>query len=408
MAGRRQNVWIAVFLLGMLLLAGTEIFTHLVTRNLFVAEQQKVIGKIYEKSPRICEEIVPYMFGENAGREDAEKGKQAMVALGYTGEGAYYLYQNTGWEQIYLISFLIQAAVAASLFCLFLYLGKKNREEEQRLIQDIRRAKEQKGELETEKYRFCGNVLVTEISKVLETLHAKERYLVEKNKRTQAFIENIAHQIKTPLSCISLSMDLVLEKEDGEQREKIMQCFYYLDSIEALMKRLLDIGRLEAGKILMRKEAVCMESILEECRDALPDGEDRIMIGKEDKEYEEYYGDDEWLKEAFSNLLKNCLEHDKSGDKIMVSLSYTAEGIKIVIRDHGEGISEKDLPHIFDRFYIPETAKSSHTGIGMNLAKLIIEKHFGSIKVMNHEEGGAVFVVILPVYALKTKSNKEK
>jgi len=405
MAGRRENIWIAVFLLGMFLLAGTEIFTHLVTRNLFIAEQQRMIGKIYEKSPRICEEIVPYMFEENVGREDEEKGKQAMIALGYTGEGAYYLYQNTGWEQIYLISFLIQAAVAVTLFCLFLHLGRKKEEEEKVLIQEIRKAKEQRRELEIKKYRLCGSALVTEISKVLETLRAKESYLVEKNKRTQAFIENVAHQIKTPLSCISLSMDLILEKAEGEQREKIMKCFHYLDSIEALMKRLLDIGRLEAGKILMRKEAVCMESILEECRDALPDGGDRIVIGTEGKEEcEGYYGDYEWMKEAFSNILKNCLEHNKSGEKIRVSLSHTAEGIKIVICDHGEGISEKDLPHIFDRFYIPETAKSSHTGIGMNLAKLIIEKHFGSIKARNHEEGGAVFTVILPVYALKMKS----
>lgn len=402
MGNRRENAGMAGLVIGMALLIGTGFLAFFAIRNSYMAEQQRMIGKLYEKNPEVCAQILQDMFGESSSGEDVEKGREALISLGYTGEGVSYLYQHTGWNLVYGKAFLVQAGIAAALFCLFLYLQKKREKEEDALIQDIREARERGDRLEASKYSFCKGELAGEISKAMEMLHSKEKFLTEKNERTQAFIENIAHQIKTPLSCISLSMDLMLEKAEENQKERIMECFPYLDSIGALMKRLLDIGRLEAGKILMRREAVCIESLLEDCRNSLPGGEQKISICLEGREKSgEYYGDYEWLKEAILNILKNCLEHDKSGEKVQVSYAWTEEGVKIVIRDHGEGISEKDLPYIFDRFYIPEEIKSSHTGIGMNLAKLVAEKHFGSIKAMNREEGGAAFIVVLPVYGLK-------
>ena len=71
-----------------------------------------------------------------------------------------------------------------------------------------------------------------------------------------------------------------------------------------------------------------------------------------------------------------------------------------MIRDHGTGISEKDLPHIFDRFYLSEKTGTSHVGIGLNLARLVVEQHFGSVTARNAEEGGAEFTVILPAYSI--------
>ena len=84
-------------------------------------------------------------------------------------------------------------------------------------------------------------------------------------------------------------------------------------------------------------------------------------------------------------------------------VSRNAEGIKVTVRDRGPGISPQDLPFIFDRFYLPEHVKKSHSGIGLNLAKLIIEKHFGVFHAANHEQGGAVFTIVLPVFALKNE-----
>ena len=114
-----------------------------------------------------------------------------------------------------------------------------------------------------------------------------------------------------------------------------------------------------------------------------------------------YYGDYELLREGFMNLVINGLEHDTSGMPLEIMCSQDADRLRVTVRDHGSGLCEKDIPYLFDRFYTPEKTKANHTGIGLNLAKLIFEGHFGSIYVSNHAEGGAVFHVILPRYSLK-------
>ena len=98
------------------------------------------------------------------------------------------------------------------------------------------------------------------------------------------------------------------------------------------------------------------------------------------------------------NILSNALEADESTGDVEISCVQGDDYIKLSIRDHGPGLSEKDIPNIFDRFYLPENVKQNHTGIGLNLAKLIVEGHQGSLYVYNHLEDGAVFQIILPVY----------
>ncbi|MEY8427474.1 HAMP domain-containing sensor histidine kinase [Lachnospiraceae bacterium 46-15] len=397
---KRDSFWITGFAAGTLLILIIGSLSLFFIKNSFITMQQAIIGKLYEKSPEICAETLEYVFNEDITEEAAKKGMQALISLGYTEKGGYYLYRHMGWSKIFFGILSLQGIFALLLLCLFFYVKKQNFREEEIVIQDIRN-----GKLQISKYRFLDNKVILEIAKLLDMLHAKEAYLSEKNKSIQAFIENIAHQIKTPLSCISISMDLMLEEAEQIQRERILSSFLYLNRIESLLKILLDIGRLESGKTIMHREPFCMNHLFMECRDILPDGKHRISILAEmpDENGIEYHGDYEWLKEAFLNILKNCLEHGSTKEPVSVSLSQTPEGIKIIIRDHGKGFSEKDLPYIFNRFYIPEVQKNSHTGIGLNLAKLVIEKHFGTLKAKNHEKGGAVFSIVLPEYSLKRK-----
>lgn len=380
MAKNKETICILKLLAGIILILAIGFLPFFIIQKSFMTGQQNLIGAIYEKDPALCEEVLRYMFSEDAFSAKTEEGEAAMVSLGYTKKGASYLFLNTGWNRVYLGAFFLQSVLALFLFFLIFRLKRYQKENEARRLLEAQNVRE-------------------------EEEAQKEKFLLEKNKRTQMFIENIAHQIKTPLSCVSLSMDLMLESADAVQKEQILNCFHYLNGIKTLMKKLLDIGRMEAGKILMRKEPFDMERLLLECISSLPDGTARIAFCREGKKQDaaEYYGDYEWLKEAFANILKNCLEHDKSEEKILLTFSQTAEGIKITARDHGEGIAKEDLPHIFDRFYLPEHAKKSHSGIGLNLAKLIIDQHFGSIHANSHEERGAVFTVLLPVFDLKSR-----
>lgn len=405
MLRKKEILWMTGFWSVILLMIGIGMLPFLRVRHSFFIGQQNMIGALYEKSPQICEEITADMFAPDFFQKDTGKGRRALTLMGYTEEGMTYLYQNTGWDKFYLGAGSVQIFAAAILVYGMIWRRKQKRQEEDAFIRDIRKAETDRGDFQIAHHTFLRKDVLYEISKILEMLQKKELYLQEKNKDMQAFIENIAHQIKTPLSCISLSLDLMLEDAAGKQKQQLQACFRYLDNVETLIKKLLDIGRMEAGKILMQREAVSVSDLLEACRDSLTEGKERIWICQNQKGSlgETYYGDPHWLREAFLNILHNCLEHDQSGEQVAVQISETAEGVKVIIRDHGTGISNKDLPFIFDRFYVPEGEKFSHTGIGLNLAKLVIEKHFGTFKVRNHEDGGAEFSVVLPIYALKNE-----
>lgn len=409
---RRKRLIPAVFAVLLLLMAaGTCLFAWGVRQD-YEEGLKSMIGRLYEEDPESAEQMMGWLFeGERGGA--VEKGEEALTALGYTDKGAEYLYEQSRLYTFSAGMVCVEILAGIVLLILFVWMERLREEREEELVRRIRSgemAPAASGREQPEETADGGSqsdgaaqpeepeqALEYEIAKLFERLEAEEHYLQEKNLMTQNFIENIAHQIKTPLSCISISQERILEGTEGEARELAQQSLRYTDEIGKLMKRLLDIGRLEAGKVIWHREMFRMADLLEDCAASLEDGTERIqVVGDRDAEY---YGDYEWLKEAFSNILKNCLEHDASGEKITASLTQSREGIKIVIRDHGPGISEKDLPHIFDRFYLPEKTGTSHVGIGLNLARLVIEQHFGAVAARN-AEGGAEFTVILPAYSI--------
>ena len=410
---RRKRLIPAVFAVLLLLMAaGTCLFAWGVRQD-YEEGLKSMIGRLYEEDQESAEQMMGWLFeGERGGA--VEKGEEALTALGYTDKGAEYLYEQSRLYTFSAGMVCVEILAGIALLILFVWMERLREEREEELVRRIRSgemAPAASGREQPEETADGGSqsdgaaqpeepeqALEYEIAKLFERLEAEEHYLQEKNLMTQNFIENIAHQIKTPLSCISISQERILEGTEGEARELAQQSLRYTDEIGKLMKRLLDIGRLEAGKVIWHREMFRMADLLEDCAASLEDGTERILT-MGDREAE-YYGDYEWLKEAFSNILKNCLEHDASGEKITASLTQSREGIKIVIRDHGPGISEKDLPHIFDRFYLPEKTGTSHVGIGLNLARLVIEQHFGTVAARNAEGGGAEFTVILPAYSI--------
>ena len=104
-----------------------------------------------------------------------------------------------------------------------------------------------------------------------------------------------------------------------------------------------------------------------------------------------------WLAEALTNIIKNCMESAGDGGSIAISCEDNPLFTEIYVRDSGSGFSEKDLPHIFDRFYRSESkAGSSGYGIGLSLSENIVICHDGDIKASNHPEGGALFTIRFP------------
>lgn len=371
----RYGISIVLVLL-ILLVAGTYI-TNRMTESYVLTQQKAIIGSMYEKDPALCEAYLFLMF-ETEKEVDPKSVEKALLEFGYTQEGVEYLYTQNELKHNGEVLLLVQIGLSgAILLCVWKFLRIQENKMEQQMSIEV------------------GSVM--ELSEK-ETAAAKEM--------AQKFVENIAHQIKTPLACISLSLDMLQEgAQEKSDKEKVTEAFGYLKQIEVLMKRLLDIGRLESGKQMLKKEAISMEELLHSCVKQMDAKEERIAfkVIDETEESPVFYGDYDWLREAFLNLLKNAVEHDTSNSKINVTLRQQKEWIFVQIRDHGEGIRSEDKAHIFDRFYIPNHAKKGHTGIGLNLAKLVVEKHFGTIEAVNHDEGGVVIRINFPNYGMKNK-----
>ena len=224
----------------------------------------------------------------------------------------------------------------------------------------------------------------------------------ENEERAKTFmkdtISDISHQLKTPLAALNIYNGLLQEEVDGhpELREFTSLSEQELDRIETLVQNLLKITRLDAGTIVFEKspENVSdMMSYIERhfaCR-AEQEGKSLILSGDEEVEL---FCDRSWLTEAISNIVKNALDHTAAGAEIRITWRAFASVVQIIVSDDGSGIHPEDLPHIFKRFYCSRFSKDKQgIGLGLPLAKAIIEEHNGTVEVNSTLGVGTTFTV---------------
>ena len=359
-------------------IAGIGVSNYRVEKEI-IACQKTWIGRLYEQNPIMCENFLFLLFEDgNVSESNMKSGTSALLEFGYTQEGLDYLYAQSVQKQRLDMLLLVQMSLMCGIvICIW------------RLLQKQQKCMEKQMDI-----------------KITASATVAEKEIALAKQMAQRFVENIAHQIKTPLACISLSLDMIQETlQEETYRVQVKEAFVYLKQIEVLMRRLLDIGRLESGKQMLQKEEVSLEEVIHNCVRSLDTENKRMIVhvAKETEKLPVFYGDYDWLSEAFCNILKNALEHDVSKSKIEITLRYQKELIFIQIKNYGESILQEDMEYIFDRFYIPNHAKKGHTGIGLNLAKLVVEKHFGTIEAVNMEEGGVLFSICFPMYGLKNE-----
>jgi signal transduction histidine kinase len=167
--------------------------------------------------------------------------------------------------------------------------------------------------------------------------------------------------------------------------------------MEWLIKSLLKMARIEAGAIEFKKEEVSMlktiEKGVEHLRSRAEDKGQLLEIKDPDGDIV-FLHDSNWVAEAISNMVKNAIDHTDPGGRIEIGISETPIMVRVTIADNGEGIAEEDLPHIFERFYKGKNnIHGSGTGIGLALAKVIIENHQGRIAVKSEGGVGTIFTI---------------
>ena len=203
-------------------------------------------------------------------------------------------------------------------------------------------------------------------------------------------LEDISHQLKTPLTSILVMLDNIIE--DSNMEEKIRNDFIVdikrnVLNINFLVQSLLKLSKFDANAIHFVKQENNLKTIIEESIKNVSTLCDlrNINIKLNIKENSKIICDDKWQIEALTNIIKNAIEHSKNNSNIIINIENNNVYSMIEVIDFGEGIAKKDIKHIFERFYRCKNTKTDSIGIGLALAKTIIEEDKGTISVESNK-----------------------
>lgn len=241
------------------------------------------------------------------------------------------------------------------------------------------------------------SALKNDIYKVTVML-AHQADLLQKDKLYLAdTLADISHQLKTPLTSMMVMTDL-LEQPDlpaEKRREFTGHIRSQLQRMEWLISSLLKLSKLDAGTIRFKKEQVFLPKLIEKATEhlmLLMDVKQQTLVLDGDPQTY-FLGDPDWSAEAMTNLIKNCIEHTPSGGTIHIQYESSILATQIIISDTGEGVSKEDLPHIFERFYKGKNSSRDSVGIGLAMAKNIIQRQNGTIEATSEIGKGMTFTI---------------
>ena len=361
-----------------------------------------MVGKILHAYPELESQIVGIITKEaTAGQID--KGSRVLTKYGYTQDisifnqpGLKELYQGAGLKiGILVLIFLIPLLylIKREYSQIYAKVTRVSQVSERVIHGDfsIVLPEENEGDFALLNHQF--NQMANRIKANLE--HLKDDKVFLKN-----IISDISHQLKTPLSSLIVINELMLNDENMDKetrREFLIRSLSQLERIEWLIINLLKMARLEAGAIEFKSETIPLIQPVKKALSALDlkiqEKNQKILISQKDEKIL-LHGDLEWTAEALTNILKNCIEHTEVDGDIYIDLSESPLFSRIVIKDTGEGIHHRDLPHIFKRFYRGSSSvKAESIGIGLALAKSIVESQNGTISVRSKKGKGTEFTV---------------
>ena len=356
-------------------------------------KQRALTGALYLYDKTAAEnylDVLSKMKITQAVGRYVNEGNAAIEKIGYGSKGYSYIFLLSGEIWIYIIALLILSVI---FICGMVSIRSMTAHS---VIADALAVKER-------------NVILE------NRLKQENEYNKKQQRKMQDFIENIAHQIKTPLAAIILNLEFMQELHMDERMGRLVdESAGSAFRIRDFIRTLLNISRFENKKVIIAADEVIIGSIITDsinnCMNCMiHENQNDIFIVQYDDKCESavIYADEMWLVEAIANVIGNSADYIKNIPDGKVYITAGCDERKVVIRieDNGKGLTVKDQDDIFDRFSTTRNSASDmHVGLGLNLSRLIIEAHYGIIKAGNSEEyGGAEFTIILPRYRLKDK-----
>lgn len=401
---RDNKLYLSFFLLFSFLLFLTGMFfTTALTKSaksMLLSHDETVVSSLLSQG--VSEQTIMTALTE---KERTEEGASLLAKAGLTEvqETEFLLplsrFQNHT-RSLILLSILLLSVLLLVGACFFLHRRERLYEQACIVMESYRRGDYSPHLPQTREggiYRMFSAVdsLATMLQAQKETAQNSKRFL----KNT---ISHISHQLKTPLAALSMYQEIMENEPDQPAviEEFAKKTGLALKRMEDLLLALLKITRLDAGSILFEKENCPLPELVSNALSELTtraetEGKKLLVEGDTDASI---ICDPAWTAEALSNLVKNALDHTHAAGVIRIVWETSPAAIKISVTDNGDGIASEDMPHIFKRFY--RSRKSQDTqgvGLGLSLAKSIIEGQDGFLSVRSIPYTETTFTLLLPM-----------
>lgn len=233
-----------------------------------------------------------------------------------------------------------------------------------------------------------------------------ERLRREKQMMRENFVTLVSHQLRSPLASVRQYFGVIKEGFAGDvtdkQKQIIEKANKYIDDLMRLINDWLDMSRIDSGHIADKFELVALEPVLSGIVELAKPLADAGLVSLElttQNSSPKVHGDRESLKQAFANLVNNAIRYNRQGGRVAVSIKEQGNELVVEIADTGIGISEENLPFIFDEFFRVKSHETQHvtgSGLGLPIAKRIIETHSGHIHIHSELGKGTTFTILLP------------
>lgn len=237
--------------------------------------------------------------------------------------------------------------------------------------------------------------LQAEVAKMALCLRDTQAQLMQEKLRLPNALADITHQIRGPLTTVNLLMSMLSATGLSEQRriELLRKLAVVLKRIEQLILLQMKLTKLELNAVEFDLQKVSVQAILEKAAEPLS----AALAGKNIELTLKGEGtlecDSGWTCEAATAILKNSLEHTPAGGHIQVTTLENDRYTEILVQDDGTGISQTDMPHIFERFYKGSSAGEGNFGLGLTLAQMIVSGQRGMLQVENNPVGGTIVTI---------------
>lgn len=354
----------------------------------------QLVNILLEKYPDVSEKEVAEILNNKTEYTD---NSEFLNKYGIYPEKDWVSYNNQGSYKYVILSVSVCIAFGLAFAVLFLGYLKIQKKQTMEIAKRIERIN--LGDYSLQIDRNSEDELSLLDNQIYRTAVKFREQAENSNKdkeNLQKSLSDISHQLKTPLTSIIVMVDNILDDDDMPleiRREFLNDIKHNTNTISFLVQSLLKLSKLDAEAVKFRYEQVEVKSIVDECIKNTAVMAEILGVRLETDCNDIILNcDRKWLCEAITNIIKNCIEHSHNGN-IKITADQNKLYTKISIKDNGSGITKEDLPHIFERFYKGKNSSDDSVGIGLSLAKTIIEKQGGYISVSSELNKGSEFVI---------------